>query len=216
MDEEDITMKKIAIIILFLSICMAVKVNGYSTTGHKNFVQIDFVEKGKLLIDFTKDELSYGDQKIAQPKFWGWSTYYFNYNCDANYIGEVLFSKSNKTATPYNVDYVIETSDVVKTSTAVSGSISAKLAGAIKKITGTLSGEIKGENLKENKVTKTETTKIKIVIPAYSRVALKVTGEAKVTNAVSKYYVLGMAFKKGAWETIEAITEYYELYEEKY
>lgn len=209
-------MKKIAIIILLFCIFMGTNVKGYSTTGHQDFVQIDFVDQGKLLINFTQEELDYGYEKVSKPKFWGWSSYFFNYNCDAHYIGEVLFSKSNKTATSYYVDYVIETSDVIKNSTTVSGSISAKIAGAIKKVSGTLSGEIGGEKHKENKISKTETTKVKIEVPPYSRVALKVTGEAKVTNAVSKYYILGMTFKKGTWETIETITEYYELYEERY
>jgi len=209
-------MKKITILVLLFSIFIGVHVKGYSTTGHQNFVQIDFINQGKLLINFTKEELDFGYLKVSKPKFWGWSTYYFNYNSDANYIGEILFSKSNKTSTSYYVDYVIETSDVVKNSTTVSGSISAKIAGAIKKVSGTLTGEIEGEKHKENKISKTETTKVKIEIPPYSRVALKVTGEAKVTNAISKYYVLGMTFKKGTWETIETITEYYELYEEKY
>jgi len=214
--KEDIQMKKMAIIILLFCIFIGANVKGYSTTGHPEFIEIDFVDEGKLLINFSKEELEYGYQKISKPKFWGWSTYFFNYNCDAHYIGEVLFSKSNKTATPYFVDYVLETSDISKTSTTVSGAISAKIAGAIKKVTGNISGGINGEKEQESKISKTETTKVKIEIPPYSRVALKVTGEAKVTNAVSKYYILGMTFKKGTWETIEAITEYYELYEEKY
>lgn len=209
-------MKKVMIIILLFSFFVAYRLKGYSETGHEDFIQVDFIDDGELLINMSKEEIDYGYKQIERAKFWGWRTYYFNYNKDASYIGEVLFSKSNRTATAYDVDYTIETSDVVKNSTTVTGSLSAKITGAIKKITGTLTGEVEGEKETQNTVTKTEETRVKIEIPPYGKITLRVTGEVKVTNAVSKYYILGMAFKKGTWETLEVVTQYYELYEEKY
>ena len=39
---------------------------------------------------------------------------------------------------------------------------------------------------------------------------------AEVTNGGSKYFVFGVPVKKGNFEFIDTLTEFYELYEERY
>jgi hypothetical protein len=43
---------------------------------------------------------------------------------------------------------------------------------------------------------------------------LRIVGDAKITNGVSKYYFLGICFKKGAFEIVEVTSTIYELIEE--
>jgi hypothetical protein len=44
---------------------------------------------------------------------------------------------------------------------------------------------------------------------------MRVTGNAELSNGVSRYYFFGIQFKKGEWEYIDVIDECYELIEEK-
>ena len=43
---------------------------------------------------------------------------------------------------------------------------------------------------------------------------LRIVGDARVSNGVSKYYVFGICMKKGAFEIVEITSTIYELLEE--
>lgn len=47
-----------------------------------------------------------------------------------------------------------------------------------------------------------------------TKLTLRTAGEAFVSNGVASYYLLGITLKKGAWESIDIHTIYYELVEE--
>lgn len=201
-------------ILLLVSITCNIKVNAYQETGHPDFTSVEFYDTGELLIDISHSEIEFGEKQLNKFKFWGWKTFYFNHKKLAKYVGEVLFSKSNKTKTAYQVDYTIETTKITNHSTKINGSLSGKFSETIKKFVGTLSFEGELENKVDNKIERSEETKIKVSILPNKRVTLRITGDAYVTNGISKYYVLGMVFKKGTWESIDVLTSYYELFEE--
>ena len=63
-----------------------------------------------------------------------------------------------------------------------------------------------------NKVT--ESGSLKIVVHPNKKMTLRIVGEARITNGVSKYYFMGICFKKGAFEIVEIKSTIYELIEE--
>lgn len=200
-------------IILMLIVCN--KVNAYSVTGHEDLKKITFVDDDiRLLNEYSKNEI---DNTInsMKGKIFGWQTVYYNINEEAYYEGITIFSRSNKSNNVIDFDYVLNETEVIETSVTVKGSVSAKITGAIKKISMTFSGE--GEYSKEtgNSLTSSSKTTLKFNILPNTRLSLVVTGQCYVTTGVSRYRFLGITFNKGAWENIEVETIIYELREEE-
>lgn len=183
-------------------------------TGHSGFSDVKFVDGGSLLIDMEAEEIAEGRKKVGSAKFWGWKHHYFNINKKILYVGETIFSKGNLTNASFVINYQLKESTTTENSLNTSGSISAKVAATIKKVSLTGNGSFEIDSTKSNKTVHSEETSIKITINPYRKVTLRLCGEAYVTNATSKYYVFGICIRKGEWETIEVGTCYYELVEE--
>ncbi|HPT89383.1 MAG: hypothetical protein GX203_04565 [Acholeplasmataceae bacterium] len=205
-------MKKL-IVVLLLIFLFNLNANSYSKTGYKNFKEITFYNDGKLLVEMSQSEIDKGFKKVKR-KFWGWQTHYFYLNEEASFIGEEIFSRSNRSSTPYEFDYHLKEMTLSERTRKATGSISIKTKGKMSKFDLNLDGELKGEIGSKDSTTVTEETKIKMQIMPNTKLTLRVAGEVYVSNGVACYYVLGITFKKGAWETIDISTLYYELVEE--
>lgn len=207
-------MKKVLILFFILFITNGINVKA-TPTGHKEFTSIEFVDGGSLLSWMSDFEIKEALKNMGKAKFWGWKDSYICLDVKANYVGDILFSKSNRTKQSLEVDYYLEEVTSTKTSTKVTGSISAKVKGDIKKINGEINGSYEREKTDASTVTKTEETKIKVTIRPNTKVTYQVVGEAYVTNGLSKYYIFGINVKQGSWEYIAVETRYYELIEEE-
>ena len=208
------------IIVLLLMIVMSLSLitaKAYLSTGHDDIQEISFEDDDVvLLVKRSKEEIKGAYNKVSR-KFIGWSTYYFNINSKATYVGDTVFSRSNRTSEIMNVSYKIREEDFSSKSIKKNGSIDLKLVGNSKnkKLQGTINPEI--GFYKDNVETKTieEITDFKINISPYTKISLRITGECYVSSGVSKYYLLGIQLKKGEWEEVDIETMYYEMYEEK-
>ena len=92
--------------------------------------------------------------------------------------------------------------------------MSGKFKGNIKGIDTEVNAKVEGniKNVTSNQTIE-QTSFTVTVMPNY-KLIFRETGEALVTNGVSKYYFFGITFSKGEWEYIDVVTRYYELYEE--
>lgn len=207
-------MKKLLGLVLILLASSGLHLNAYTKTGYSQFKEIEFVEDGELIINMSSSRLEDNYKKLGKRKLWGWKIHYMNLLEDANFIGEEIFSRSNRTSKPYDFDYQLKEVEYAERTYGASGSITAKTKGKISKFDLNLDTVIKGEIGSKNSVTKTEETKIKVQVMPNTKLTLRTAGDAKVSNGVSCYYVLGIIYKKGAWETIDIETIYYELIEE--
>jgi hypothetical protein len=103
----------------------------------------------------------------------------------------------------------------IETSVAVEGSIGSKLEGQIRAVEAALDMAIRGEIGRKKTTTRSEETKLNIVVAPNTKISMRVTGNAELSNGVGRYYFFGIQFKKGEWEYIDVIDECYELIEEK-
>ncbi|NLD26246.1 MAG: hypothetical protein GX661_02675 [Acholeplasmataceae bacterium] len=207
-------MKKLLILFFFLLFAFLHPAKLQARTGHDAFSRIDFKDEGKLLVDMTSEEIEDGYQ-VMKRKFWGWRHHYFNIFSEATYIGEVIFSKSNRTRQPLEIHYVLQEKDFTERSITVSGSISGKIDGKLQK--GNLGGNVSAQASKKetDSYTRIEETEFDIIVEPNYRIIFHITGDCEITNGVSKYYVLGIVFNKGSWEYVNILTRYYEFLEEK-
>lgn len=187
------------------------------STGHSEFEQITFPtgNETRLLVDMSDEEKESAIKKVKW-KFVGWSTYNINTRSPAYYVGKTIFSRGNKTENVIEFDYNMKVGRTITNSVSVSGDLSAKVSGKIKKITLGIDFKADGDWEKTEKTTEEEKTSFKVVIKPNRKVSLLIKGFAEVTTGGSKFFILGIPFKKGNFEFIDVVTEYYELCEEAY
>ena len=131
-----------------------------------------------------------------------------------DYVGDTVFAKANNTSNTLSFIHTFEVEDVLETSVSVSGDIHLDVGIKGKKVTTAVDSRIRGEIGRKTKKTTTETLKTTIIIPANTKVTVTIKGKARLNNGVAKYFFLGIGTKKGTWEYIDIINEYYDYYEE--
>lgn len=208
-------MKKILIFCLLLILVNTISIKAYTKTGHEMFTEIEFVEEGTLLVNMTSKQIDQGYKDIGRGRFVGWKHHFFTVKKEATYIGEILFARSNRSREPIKIDYKLKDTQTNERSYTIGGSLSSKFKTNIKSIDMELSPKIDGSIRDLTSNQKVEETSFTVTVMPNYKVVFRETGEALVTNGVSKFYILGITFNKGQWEYIDVVTRYYELYEEE-
>ena len=208
-------MKKILIIALFLLIIKSMSLDAYTATGHEMFSEILFEDEGTLLVNMTTSEINKGYKDIGRAKFIGWKHHFFTIKQKAVYVGETLFAKTNRSSAPLKISYKYKDTQTKERSVTYSGSLSGKFKTNIKAIDLELNSKLDTsvKTITTNQSVQ-ETSFDVVVMPNY-KLVFRETGDALVTNGVSKYYFFGITTNKGEWEYIDVVTKYYELYEEE-
>lgn len=206
--------------IIFCLLCVLFSLNVYivnasEVTNHPEFQEIR-IPKGssaKLIKDMD-DRVIEGAYASLKKRFLGWSINVIVANQMVQYTGDTVFAKKNNTSQYLKYTYYCKQEESITTSVSASSTISGKASGKIKAVSASLDAEIRGEIGKKTYVSKSESTEILITIPPMKKLTITIRGEARLNNGVCKYYILGIPFKKGEWEYIDVINEYYDYYEE--
>lgn len=210
-------MKKVIFGLFLLSISFLTigkSLYAYSETGHNDFRTIEFVNPDcRLLKNYTQTEIDYYYDSLARKTF-GWSTFYLNIEEEATYTGITIFSRANSTSMPITFDYSLKDVSFSQVSVSVSGSVSAKVSGSIKKISLGGSGEVSAKKATESSTTTEMKMAINFKIQPGTKLSMNITGVCYVTTGVSCYRFLGIRLRHGAWEKIDVDTIIYEVKEE--
>ena len=205
-------MRLLFLSIIFLSIGRIG--NAYSETGHSDFRKIEFVSSSPKLLKHYSDSEIEKIYKGMSKKTFGWSTHYLNMEEEATYVGLTIFSRANSTSAPITFDYSLKDVTFSEVSVTVSGSVSAKISGSIKKVTLGLSGDVSAKKTTESSNQTELKTSQNFVIQPGKKLTMVITGVCYVTTGVSVYRFLGIKFRKGTWERIDVDTIIYEVREE--
>lgn len=183
--------------------------------SHADFTKITFKygSLAQLIEDMPKSKINNAYKKLKRKAF-GWNTYIIIKDEIINFEGDVVFSKANNTKQELAFTYTYEVEDSSETSVSVSGDLSISASGKIKQITGALNGKIRKEIGEKTKMTVTESTRTTIHISPKTKITVQLKGTARLNNGVARYHFFGITTKKGTWEIIDVITEYYDYYEE--
>lgn len=185
----------------------------YTKTGYEQYEDFEIPRGRRILISYTDGEIERKYKEVPKG-FFGTKEVYFDKYIPVKYTSTVIFSRSNKTRETYVFSYDLETVNYNKVSVSVKGNISAKGVFKLKKAEITGSGDLTISHTSDSYNETTESGKMNVVIHPNKKVTLRIVGEARITNGVSKYYFLGICFKKGAFEIVEVTSIIYELKEE--
>ena len=203
------------ILILTMSMMFLFFPTKVKAAGHQDFQEIILPNYSfaKLLDEYTNDEL-YNEYKKVKKKVFGWSIKQINDDIKVKFVGNTIFSKANNTNQELSFVYTFEEEKFVESSVSVEGDLGIDVSGKVKTVSGGLDGKIRKQIGSKTQNTTLETTRTTLNIPAKRKLTIVTKGEAYLNTGVACYYFLGIRFKKGAWEYIDVISEYYDYYEE--
>ena len=184
-------------------------------SSHADFQKLIFDEDSlaSLIEDMPQEKIQKAYKSMKRRVF-GWNYATIIKNEAIKYEGDIVFSKANNTNRELSFTYNYETENTFETSVSVTGELSISISGKIKAINGTLNGKIRKEIGEKTHKKMTESTRTTLVVPPSTKLTVQIKGDARLSNGVARYHFLGIGFKKGTWEIIDVITEYYDYYEE--
>lgn len=127
----------------------------------------------------------------------------------------LFFSRSNNTSQEINFNYNTTSTTKKQFSFNLSGTLAMKTSGKIDDVSASLDKSIRSDIGLKSDISFEEEMDFTIRILPRKKVSLIVKGNATISNGANKYYFLGICTKKGYWEYVDVINEYYELYEEE-
>ncbi|MEI3526953.1 MAG: hypothetical protein V8R15_02570 [Bacilli bacterium] len=209
---------KVNLIILLMGLTTTgiLTIDAASRTGHKEFEKITFTynPEAKLLVDMSDSELN-EMMKNVKKKTFGWSIYSKIKNYEVIYEAGTIFSRSNNTSQEINFNYNTASTTKQQFSFNLSGTLAMKTSGKIDVVSASLDKSIKSDIGLKSDISFEEEMDFTIKILPQKKVSLIVKGKATISSGANKYYFLGICTKKGYWEYVDVISEYYELYEEE-
>ncbi len=201
-------MKKIITITLcFITIMLCSMVQCYAEEDYDTFNEI-MMASGKLLKNFTEDELNEYMKKVKKNTFWGINVYTVNKNIETTYISSTLYNVENKgqTDVSYELDVVVEQA---KTTTwNLSGSLSVTAKGAIKSFKTDLASKAGIDYKSTNKESRKETQKLKVTVEKNSRAIVYLMGSARITNGVCACYIFFVPVASSGFEYFTLVNQY--------
>lgn len=210
-------MKKIIFCLMcFLVFMNANVVNAAGVPGHPDFQEITIpgITTSKLIHDMDASTINSAYKRVKRRIF-GWSVESIVVDQLVYYKGETVFAKNNNTNQTLKFTYYYQEEESIITSISASSSLTGKGSGKIKSVNASLDATIRGEIGRKKTIATTESTEIYLTIAPRTRLTVSIRGEAILNNGVCRYYFLGISFKKGEWEYIDVVNEYYDYYEEK-
>lgn len=188
--------------------------NPYSNTGHEQFSELKYVnDEYMILKDYSNMMIEKSYSKV-QRKAFGWSVYMEREYADATYVGAIVFSRSNKTLTPFTFTYSLTEVTYEEQSYSITGSLSLKQSAKLKKVELSAAESIEVKMSGESSLKTTESNTMSITVNPNKKITLRISGECKISLGFAKYYFIGMCTKKGVFECVDVVTSYFELYEE--
>lgn len=199
--------KLITIILVFITIMLCSTVQCYAEEDYETYNEI-MMSSGKLLKNFTDEELAEYMKNVKKTTFWGINVYTVNKNIEATYISSTLYNVENKgqTDVSYELDIVVEQA---KTTTwSLSGSLNGTAKGTIKSFKTDLAAKAGIDYKSTTKESRKETQKLKVTVEKNSRAIVYLMGSARITNGVCACYIFFVPVASSGFQYFTLVNQY--------
>lgn len=199
--------KSVVCLLGFITIILCSMVECYAEESYETYNEIMMVE-GKLLRNFTEEEMKEYTKKVQKRIFWGVNVYTVHQHIEATYISSTLYNVENRGDTDvfYELDIVIDTSN--KTVWSVSGNLSGAAKGSIKSFKTELASKAGIDYSKTTTESKKETQKLKLTVEKGSRAIVYLMGSGRVTNGVCSCYMCFINVANCGFEYFTLVNQY--------
>ncbi len=205
-------MKKIWILNFIMLLLYCITYKSLCTISAKDYTEYQeiILSKGKMLANFTDEELQKYYKEVEKTKFFGWNTFIINKKYKANFISDTIYSFYNTgtTAVDYDLNCVYETTS--KTSISCTGSISYSFKGTSenKRFKNDLDAALKMEYSNVTTDNYKQTEKMTIKIDPNTKLIIYISGSGTVLNGVGAYYIFWIRSELGGFEYFTVTDEY--------
>ncbi|MDY0277026.1 MAG: hypothetical protein RBQ97_02975 [Acholeplasma sp.] len=202
-------MKKI-LVLFFIVFLYSISTNKVYAEHYQNYEELNLT-RGKVLDDYTDEELKTYYKDVKKSKFSGWKTKFINKNVKATFISETIFSYYNDGYTPIDYIYKMEEKSENKYSFSATGSISVSKSSSKAGFKSGLDGSLKLSYTSSEQIERKEAVELKVKVDPGTQVNLYIYGEGKISNGVAAKYLFWIRSKLGGFEVFEVTTEYQKL-----
>lgn len=181
----------------------------YTTFSYMQF------SRGKLLKNYSEQELKPYIKATHKKRFYGWRICYMNYHVRCNFTSKTILSIVNDGKT--NIEYELEQTETVmnKVSITAKGTLKTSVSGTVKKFKGGLDSALSIEKSVDESVTCKTSESLKIIIDPGTRVNIYLKGSGYLTNGYATLYDLWLKSFRGAFEFFELVDVYPKIVKEK-
>ena len=209
---------------LFLIICiffliasnvdLSAKSNNADYSNYETFSYMQF-SKGKLLRNYSNEELKPYITATNKRKFYGWRIAYMNYHVRCNFTSKTILSIVNDGTS--SIEYHIEQTETVmnKISITAKGSLKTSTSGTVKKFKAGLDSSLGIEREQEKSITCKTSESLKITIDPGTKVYVYLKGSGYLTNGYATLYDTWLKSLRGAFEYFELVDVYPKIVKEK-
>lgn len=204
-------MKKILFIMLTFTILLIThySINVYAATEEYTTYSEIMMSEGKLLMNFTDEEMDKMLEEIEGTIFSGVKVYEENSNVKATYISNTLYSVENKGSTDVTYDVVVSVETTNKVSFSASGSLSGNVSkGKSGGLKGDIGAKCSVDYSNDTTTSRKEKQTMKLVVEANSRAIVYLTGELLITNGVAANYFFWIKMCEGGFEFVTLQNQY--------
>lgn len=202
-------LKKLIFLLLFLTLFIPIKEVRASTSGgdYKKFSSITLC-RGKLVGNYTDEELEPFVKETKKRRFVGWRIAYINKRVKCNFTSETIMSIYNtgKTSMKYKLQKIDST--IFKTSVSSTGSIGLSISGNNKTFKGGLDTALKINNESSKTIEVKTTENMEIDIDPCTKATMYLCGDGYLTNGYARRYEWWISKSSGCFEYFE-ITNIY-------
>ncbi len=195
-------MKKIVMLVILLFVFLIAapsKPSNADVNDYMSFSSIN-VSDGKLLRDYTNEEINEGLSHIKKRKFNGWRYEFFQKNTKVEFISSTVFTMYNSGTTAMKYKVQVSSENSVKTSISCTGTIGYSISGSIKKFKNGLDSSLKIEgSYVETQLVKQQEN-LEIEIDPGTICVVYVQGTGLLTNGVASFYQLWFRKESGGFE----------------
>lgn len=197
-------MKKVYMfILLILLITILINFNDQAVKADVNdytaFASIN-VTDGKLLRDYSSEELKSAYELVSDRKFVGWRYHFFQRNVQVDFISNVVFSMYNSGTTALKYKVQISAENCVKTSISCTETIKYDISGTIKKFKNGLDSSLKLEGSYQETQLVKQQENLEVDIDPGTVCIIYIQGSGLLTNGVASYYEWWFRRNEGGFE----------------
>lgn len=213
-------MKKRLIILVLLILLMpqlfnvSKKVKAEGEADYSNYETFSYMQfsKGKLLRNYSDEELSPHIKSTYKRRFRGWRIAYINYHVRCNFVSKTILSIVNTGSSA--IEYEVEKTETTmnKVSVNVNGSLKGGAKGT--KIKGNLDASLGISKEREESVSCKTSESLKITVDPNTKVTVSLKGSGYLTNGYALYYDFWLKSYRGCFEYFELVDVYPKILKE--
>jgi len=194
------------LLLLFLSPVFLVNIHAADTnTDYLSFLEIVMPE-GKLLRDFTKEEIDFYVDKARMKRtheLIRTNIAEAYTNVSATYIANVYYSYKNTSTSPINQKYDITIETNNTSSFQIGGSLSSSVKGSVGAIKGDVEAKINMQTSNSSSKSVKEKRSIDLVVEPNSQLIIFLEGEVLISNGI--YALISFVGDVVAYNTYELV-----------